>query len=96
MISSIDKVNDDATFDSTGYDYIQPGQSIMIEMGNHSFLPKGTGFNLTFSCNGEDGGIKLDVPGVGPHSFTYENQSAFSYEEVYDEYADFCIKVNLA
>lgn len=84
VITSMGQVNDDASFQAppAGTKYAN-GESFTISMGNDSFplAPKGVGFDMGFIClgNTQIGGVYLDDPAVGSHSFSYGNTKSFAY-----------------
>ena len=77
---SISQVNDDATWDiqpSVG-SVIQNSDSCLIAMGNSSCPPfvRGVGFNAKFVDSNLDlGGVYLDDPAIGAHSFNNTGDS---------------------
>jgi len=84
MFTSIDTVNDDATWSAPPDGYRLPtGQSATISMGNSSvfFAPRGVGADVRFICQGnfEMGQIYFDDPAVGAHSFQFDQSGKFDY-----------------
>ncbi|OMH33607.1 hypothetical protein [Motiliproteus sp. MSK22-1] len=85
-ITSVEKVNDDSTFAGIDVgDVIASDGSETLAMGNSSVFiaPKGCGADIGFvigDTNMDLGAIRLDIPAVGAHSFSYGNESVVSYD----------------
>ena len=100
MFTSVTKVNDDPTFSG-----ISKGQklaaaaSATLSMANSSAFPfvRGVGANIQFTNSNFDmGGITLDDPAVGAHSFSYLNGAEFTYHTTNPNGNSYTVVVGLA
>ena len=101
VITAIEQVNNDQTFEAPVLGTkINTGQSFTIRMGNHAIIvePIAVGFALTFLSESTDamGGITFKDPEVTPSSFSYENESVFSYNETNPSANNYAVKIGLA
>lgn len=101
LFTSITQVNDDATWDVNppAGTQIQDGSSTLIAMGNSSvfFAPQGVGFSAQFVCqsNFQPGGVSLDDPAVGEHSFSLGNTARFNYQITNPQGNDYQVVISL-
>lgn len=86
-ISAITAVNDDPTFNAPSPPFTMAScQKFTVVMANESvsIAPRGVGAHIVFTnADGSQlGGIILDDPAIGAHSFSYANTEFYCYTEL--------------
>lgn len=102
ILTSIDQVNDDATWSAPAVGtQVESGSSVTISMGNASvfFAPQGVGADVKFLLAQAPfpmGQIYFEDPAVGSYSFNYDQSGCFNYAATNPNGNSYVVVITLA